>query len=76
MRYLLLFYCSSSREAMYTGTATVVYAMTALCTTHSRLTVANERRKELAEGKTSKVALDDCNLPSPSSRGRVPAVRR
>jgi len=34
------------------------------------------RRKELAEGKTSKVALDDCNLPSPSSRGRVPAYTR
>ena len=33
----------------------------------------SERRKELAEGKTSKVALDDCNLPSLSSRGRVPA---
>jgi len=31
------------------------------------------RRKELAEGKTSKVALDDCNFRSPSSRGKVPA---
>jgi len=25
---------------------------------------SSDRRKELAEGKTSKVALDDCNLPS------------
>ena len=32
------------------------------------------RRKELAEGKTSKVALDDCNLLSSTSRGGVPAV--
>lgn len=34
------------------------------------------RRKELAKGKTSKVALDDCNFRSPSSRGELRVCRR